>query len=133
MPTVMTVMAANALPMIIVNRGMAIANTMMPTVTLPSGMILLTRPAMTCPTPAFVKRAPSAARSIGSMDSGPTMSRRRLESSKNTLGVFSFEKNISMIIATMTPTPTPTSGLIFVNTAKSMAKVPMERVGRNIL
>ena len=39
MPTVITVIAANALPMIIVNSIMPTPNTMMPIVTLPLGMM----------------------------------------------------------------------------------------------
>src|SRR5664279_1904254 len=88
---------------------------------------------MTGPTPAAVNIAPSEASNIGNMDSGPTMSRRCLESSKNTFGVLSLEKTIRMIIATTTPTPTPTRALIFVKMAKMIAPTPIIKVGIKIL
>jgi hypothetical protein len=43
------------------------------------------------------------------------------------------EKSIRRITAMMTPTPTPTRGLILVNKAKTIAITPIITVGINIL
>ena len=103
MPTVITVIAAKALPMIIVNSIMPTPNTMMPTVTLPLGMMPPTSSAITSPTPAAVKIAPRLASSIGSMHSAPIDESSRSESLRKTVGLLSREKAYRITAAIITP------------------------------
>ena len=84
-------MAAKALPMIIVKIAMPTAYTMMPTTRFPLGITLDTICAMTSPTPAAVNTEPSAASSVGSMLSGPTISIMRRQSCRKTFGLLSRE------------------------------------------
>ena len=129
MPTVITVIAAKALPMIIVNSIMPTPNTMMPTVTLPLGMMPPTSSAITSPTPAAVKIAPRLASSIGSMHSAPIDESSRSESLRKTVGLLSREKAYRITAAIITPMQQPVRALTLGISAPMIANTPRHRAG----
>ena len=121
--------------MIMVNSIMPMAYTTIPALTLPSGMMWLTRSEITSPTPAAVKMEPRHASSMGSMDRGPTVDSIRSESFRKVEGLLSWFMTISRMMATATPSATPFRAdrpMPWPVMAQTTARTPMLRVGAKI-